>query len=452
MVKLTKNVSQPKKFGKTQDIDDNDVDNSDQDDEEVSNEDENEDEDDGEEEDDDDNETDDDVEADDDKDDDDDDDDDDSFEVQSDEGSSDDSIVDEESDSEAEGENGNERSLIVNKAESSVRQYRQDNIVKNATKSSKLSRPKVSSNSTSLTELLNTDDLSSDEEDNDGNNNTVGRIPLHWYDAYDHIGYTIQGEKLIKRSAMPNGGKDRIDRAIENRDNINNGANVVYDMYNDREVVLSARDIEIIQRIQAGTFAHPEHDDTPDYVDYYSSIKEIMPISKRPLPKSKFLPSKWELLKVKKILKNMRNGTYKTIEQRELEKRNKDAKPYVYNIWVDEDNNEINPENRISNQRAMYHLPAPKMPLPGHAESYNPPGEYLLTEREREEMLSLDPEDRQYNFLPQQFSSLRHVSGYSNFVLERFERCLDLYLCPRKLKLRLNIDPETLIPRHVSSG
>jgi ribosome biogenesis protein ERB1 len=29
----------------------------------------------------------------------------------------------------------------------------------------------------------------------------------------------------------------------------------------------------------------------------------------------------------------------------------------------------------------------------------------------------------------------------------RFERCLDLYLCPRALKRRLNIDPESLVPR-----
>ena len=31
-------------------------------------------------------------------------------------------------------------------------------------------------------------------------------------------------------------------------------------MYNDREVVLSERDVEIIRRIQAGAFAHPEHE------------------------------------------------------------------------------------------------------------------------------------------------------------------------------------------------
>ena len=38
------------------------------------------------------------------------------------------------------------------------------------------------------------------------------------------------------------------------------------------------------------------------------------------------------------------------------------------------------------------------------------------------------------------------MEGYDNFIKERFERCLDLYLCPRKLKKRLNIDPESLVP------
>ena len=377
-----------------------------------------------------------------------DDDSDDSFEIQS--GDSSDSDDDDADEDESDDQDEKERSSITKKAEKSVRQYRNEVVAKNLINSQQKNNNSQSTNSDiNLTELLNTDDVSSDEEDN-SNLNTIGRVPLHWYDAYDHIGYNIQGEKLIKRSVMGGeGGKDRIDMAIENRDNIEK-LHTVYDMYNDREVVLSARDLEIIQRIQAGTFAHPEHDDTPDYVDYFSSIKEIMPLSKRPLPKSKFLPSKWEMLKVKKILKSMKNGTYKTIAEREAEKKNKDNKPFVYNIW-NEDDDPDDPENRISKQRAMYHLPAPKMPLPSHAESYNPPNEYLLTDEEKQEMLALDPSDRQYNFIPQKFSSLRHVSGYSNFVLERFERCLDLYLCPRKLKLRLNIDPETLVPRYVST-
>jgi hypothetical protein len=33
--------------------------------------------------------------------------------------------------------------------------------------------------------------------------------------------------------------------------------------------------------------------------------------------------------------------------------------------------------------------------------------------------------------VPQAFDCLRHVPLYSDFIKERFERCLDLYLCPR---------------------
>lgn len=48
-----------------------------------------------------------------------------------------------------------------------------------------------------------------------------------------------------------------------------------------------------------------------------------------------------------------------------------------------------------------------------------------------------DPEDRKYPFLPRKFSSLRQVPAYSRFIHERFERCLDLYLCPRQRKMRV---------------
>ena len=43
--------------------------------------------------------------------------------------------------------------------------------------------------------------------------------------------------------------------------------------------------------------------------------------------------------------------------------------------------------------------------------------------------------------------SFIQVGAYAGLVKERFERCLDLYLCPRAFKRRLNIDPESLVPR-----
>ncbi len=42
---------------------------------------------------------------------------------------------------------------------------------------------------------------------------------------------------------------------------------------------------------------------------------------------------------------------------------------------------------------------------------------------------------------------MRHVASYDNFIRERFQRCLDLYLCPRVKKKKLNIDPDSLIPK-----
>jgi len=93
------------------------------------------------------------------------------------------------------------------------------------------------------------------------------------------------------------------------------------------------------------------------------------------------------------------------------------------------------------------HIPAPKLKLPEHDESYNPPPEYLPTEEEKKEWEELDEEDREKNYLPKKYPSLRLVPAWGEFIKERFERCLDLYLAPRVQKRRLNIDPESLIPK-----
>ena len=51
----------------------------------------------------------------------------------------------------------------------------------------------------------------------------------------------------------------------------------------------------------------------------------------------------------------------------------------------------------------------------------------------------MDSEDRPSNFLSKKYDSLRKVPGYSNFIQEKFERCLDLYLCPRQRKVRVSL-------------
>ena len=68
----------------------------------------------------------------------------------------------------------------------------------------------------------------------------------------------------------------------------------------------------------------------------------------------------------------------------------------------------------------------------------------LQEERAANELLD---GDEKAAFVPISFDSLRRVPAYASFINERFERCLDLYLCPRTRKKRLDIDPESLVPR-----
>ena len=90
-------------------------------------------------------------------------------------------------------------------------------------------------------------------------------------------------------------------------------------------------------------------------------------------------------------------------------------------------------------------VPAPKLKLPGHAESYRPPPEYCVDDDGKP--LEAPEEEEDQGFVPKQHASLRRVGAYEHAVKERFERCLDLYLCPRKLKRRLAIHPESLVPK-----
>lgn len=48
-------------------------------------------------------------------------------------------------------------------------------------------------------------------------------------------------------------------------------------------------------------------------------------------------------------------------------------------------------------------LQAPKMKLPEHDESYNPPEEYLPNEQERIEWENADPDEREKNYLPKKY-------------------------------------------------
>jgi ribosome biogenesis protein ERB1 len=146
-------------------------------------------------------------------------------------------------------------------------------------------------------------------------------------------------------------------------------------------------------------------------------------------------------MKIMKIVEAIKAGKWRYKAEQDAEAKEKRKILALYAIWNDDD------EKRIDSKYKPLPIPAPKMPPPGHAASYNPPMEYLFTPEEEKAWLETDPSQRPLDFIPKKYSSLRAVPLYSNGIRERFERCLDLYLCPRVTKDRMHItDINELLP------
>lgn len=132
----------------------------------------------------------------------------------------------------------------------------------------------------------------------------------------------------------------------------------------------------------------------------------------------------------------------KTLAEKKREQEEKDEQENkVWDIWEDDSIVTWKP------RRMPKQITAPKRDMPTHAESYNPSDEYIFDEKEKQEWLEEDEYDRKINYIPQKFEALRKVPLYQNLIKEHFERCLDLYMCPRLFKKKVNVtDPSKLIP------
>lgn len=67
----------------------------------------------------------------------------------------------------------------------------------------------------------------------------------------------------------------------------------------------------------------------------------------------------------------IRNGWLKLDKEPE-------KKPEVWAIW--NESGQVDDDDENKHKRLASRIPAPKPKLPGHAESYNPPAEYLFDE------------------------------------------------------------------------
>jgi len=261
-------------------------------------------------------------------------------------------------------------------------------------------------------------EYSDSEEENELPLVTVGNVPREWYDDLEHLGYNLDGVAVRKRKQG-----DALDKFLEEN------PYTVYDPLMDRDVKLSKEQMDVIERLRGKRYPDAEFDEEGFYAD---TPKEKHPFG-NPLnpPKNSFIPSKWENKAVLRILYGLQNGWYRV--------KKEEPKQSVYLAWNDNEE-----ETR---RRSTGFIAAPKERRPGHAESYNPPSEYVPTQEELDSWEEMDDEDRPHNFIPAKYDCLRRVPGYENFAKERYSRCLDLFLCPRIIKEKLHIDPESLVPK-----
>ncbi|KAG8187228.1 hypothetical protein JTE90_020657 [Oedothorax gibbosus] len=281
------------------------------------------------------------------------------------------------------------------------------------------------SNSLVAKNIPKVDEYAYDTSDEEDIRNTVGNIPMKWYDEFPHIGYDVDGKKIMKPAT-----NDEIDEFLSKMDDPNYWRTVKNKMTGEK-VVLTDEDLDIIQRIQSGKFPTRSVQYEP-FEDFFTYKEMEHPVTNHPPHKRSFIPSKIEKEKVSKLVHAIKMGWIKP----KAPKKDEDE---FYMLW----DKEVAEESK----RLQHYIPAPKRKLPGHEESYNPPPEYILTKDEEEAWKSKEPEERKIDFLPRKYPTLRQVPAYSNYIREWFERCLDLYLCPRQRKMRANVDPNDLIPQ-----
>lgn len=273
------------------------------------------------------------------------------------------------------------------------------------------------------------DDSDLSEVDEDAN--TIGNIPLSFYDQYPHIGYNINGKKIMR----PAKGQ-ALDALLDSME-VPKGWTGLTDPSTGKPLELNKDELELLRKVQMNEIPEEGYNPYEPMVEYFTSKEEIMPLSAAPEPKRRFVPSKHEAKRVMKIARAIREGRIMPHKPPTEEEDEEESEIPKFDIWANE---EARPDHAM-------HMPAPKLPPPGYDESYHPPAEYLPDKKERKSWEEADKEDREKDYLPTNYDSLRKVPGYESFVQEKFERCLDLYLAPRVRRSKLNIDPESLLPK-----
>ena len=140
----------------------------------------------------------------------------------------------------------------------------------------------------------------------------TGNVPRKWYELYDHQGYDIRGQKVGKMES-----KDELDQFIE-RQNDKEWWLKIRDELNNKQVKLSKGDMELLQRVRSGKYADKDIDPFDFSIEF--EHKEMIHPFNSDEPKRRFQPSKWERLKINKIVQALKKGWMKTLDEKARER------------------------------------------------------------------------------------------------------------------------------------
>ena len=274
----------------------------------------------------------------------------------------------------------------------------QEEIVEEANKLAMLNKKKKNLDTTGESE-----DDSSDEE----LVVRTGNVPRKWYQDYQHSGYDINANKVIKPKE-----EDEVENFLKKAEDKNWWRNI-YDEMNNKTIYISDKDMELIQKVRKNMFANQKVEED-DYFERNIPF-QIHPVSNHLPSKRAFEMSKHELKAINRIMHAIKNGFIK------LEDDEKEQKELIYDLW-----------NFENTDPSVYHpgrgYQVPKRELPDTDVSYNPPDEML------------NEESKQYN-------SLRKIPAYDKILDENFERCCDLFMSARVVRKKLDINEEDLMPQ-----
>uniref|UniRef100_A0A8B9IQM7 BOP1 ribosomal biogenesis factor n=1 Tax=Anser cygnoides TaxID=8845 RepID=A0A8B9IQM7_ANSCY len=124
--------------------------------------------------------------------------------------------------------------------------------------------------------------------------NTVGNIPMEWYEDFPHIGYDLDGKKIYK----PIRNKDELDKFLEKMENPDYWR-TVQDKMTGADIKLTDEQVDLVQRLQKGQFGDVHFDPYEPAVDFFTHEVMIHPVTNRPADKRSFIPSLIEKEKVR---------------------------------------------------------------------------------------------------------------------------------------------------------